>query len=45
MCLFMSMIYILIQIKFHININNDELLKDIWEHKHRKKKLFVIHSA
>jgi hypothetical protein len=33
MCLFMSMIVILIQIKFDIDINNDELLKTIWEHK------------
>jgi hypothetical protein len=39
------MIYILIQIKFHININNDELLKDIWEYKHREKKLFVTPNA
>jgi len=29
MCLFMSMKFILIQIKFDININNDELLKTI----------------
>jgi hypothetical protein len=27
MCLFMSMIFILIQIKFDIDINNDELLE------------------
>jgi hypothetical protein len=33
MCLFISMIFILIQIKFDININNDELLENIWEHK------------
>jgi hypothetical protein len=28
----MSMISILILIKFDIDINNDELLKTIWEH-------------
>jgi hypothetical protein len=33
MCLFMSIISILIQIKFDIDINNDELLKTIWKHK------------
>jgi hypothetical protein len=32
MCLFMSMIFILIEIKFDIDINNDELLIIIWEH-------------
>jgi hypothetical protein len=31
----MSMIFILIQIKFNIDINNDELLKTIWEHTKR----------
>jgi len=30
MCLFMSMLYN--KIKFEIDINNDELLKTIWEH-------------
>jgi hypothetical protein len=34
----MSMIFILIQIKFHIDINNDELLKTIWKHKGEKNK-------
>jgi len=36
----MSMIFILIQIEFDIDINNDELLKTIWIHKKRlgKKK-------
>jgi hypothetical protein len=29
MCLFMSVIFILIQIKFEININNDELFETI----------------
>ncbi len=31
-CLVMSMIFILIEIKFHIDINNDELLIIIREH-------------
>jgi hypothetical protein len=31
------MIFILIQIKFNIDINDDELLENIWEHKKRKK--------
>jgi hypothetical protein len=35
----MSMIFILIQIKFNIDINNDELLETIW--KHLKKKVIV----
>ncbi len=30
------MIFMLIQIRFDININNDELLKIIWEHKRKK---------
>jgi hypothetical protein len=44
MCLFISMIFTLIQIKFDININNDELLENIWEHK-GKKKLIVTGSV
>jgi hypothetical protein len=36
MCLFMSMIFILIEIKFDIDINNDELLITIWEINRRK---------
>jgi hypothetical protein len=36
-CFFMSMIFILIQIKLEIDINNDELLETI--QKHKKKKL------
>jgi hypothetical protein len=31
------MIFILIQTKFDIDINNDELLKTIWKHKKKKK--------
>jgi hypothetical protein len=37
MCFFMSIIFILIQIKFDIDINNDELKETIWEHKKREK--------
>jgi hypothetical protein len=37
MCIFMSTIFILIQSKFDIDINNDELLKTIWKHKTKKK--------
>jgi hypothetical protein len=32
MCFFMFMIFILIEIKFDIDINNDELLIIMWEH-------------
>jgi hypothetical protein len=32
MCIFMSMMFILIEITFDIDINNDELLIIIWEH-------------
>jgi hypothetical protein len=32
MCIFMFVIFILIEIKFDIHINNDELLIIIWEH-------------
>jgi len=34
----MFMLFILIQIKFDIDINNDELLKTIWKHKKIKIK-------
>jgi len=37
MCFFMSIIFILSQIKFDIDINNDELKETIWEHKKREK--------
>jgi hypothetical protein len=44
-CLFMCMSFILIQIKFDIDINNDELLKTIWKHKKKKSwSLMVVHS-
>jgi hypothetical protein len=39
------MIFILIQIKFDIDINNHDLLKIIWEHKKKKwmkKKLIIM---
>jgi hypothetical protein len=48
MCLFISMIVILIQIKFDIDINNDELLKTIWEYKKKEKKIkssLVVHNS
>jgi len=44
----MSMKFILIQIKFDIEINNDELLENIWKHYKknlRKKKLIIDGSA
>lgn len=42
MCLSICMIFILIQIKFNIDIKNDELLENMWEHKKRKKKKLTI---
>jgi hypothetical protein len=36
------MIFILIQSKFDIDINKDELLETIWEHKKKKKKKFIV---
>jgi len=36
----MCMSFILIQIKFDIDINNDELLKTVWKHKGEKKMIF-----
>jgi len=38
----MSMTFILIEIKFDIDINNNELLKTIWKHKGKKKKKKII---
>ncbi len=45
-CFFMSMIFILIQIKFEIDINNDELLENVQKHKKIKLSwsLLVMHS-
>jgi hypothetical protein len=42
---FMSMIFLLIQIKFDIDVNNDELLETIWEHEKKEKKLIFTCSV
>jgi hypothetical protein len=47
MCFFMSIIFILIQIKFDIDINNDELKEIIWEHKKREQQNWlslIVHT-
>jgi uncharacterized membrane protein len=36
MCLFISVKFLLIEIKFEVDINNDELLKTISKHKKKK---------
>jgi hypothetical protein len=36
------MIFILIQIKFDIGVNNGNQLETIWEHKNKKKKKLII---
>jgi hypothetical protein len=41
----MSMIFILVKIKFDMNINNNEPLKTIWKHKKKKKKLMVTNNV
>jgi hypothetical protein len=38
MCFFMFMIFVLIEIKFDIDINNDELLIIIWEHNKKENR-------
>jgi hypothetical protein len=38
MCLFMSVIFILIEIKFDVDIYNDELLIIIWEHNKKENR-------
>jgi hypothetical protein len=38
----MSMIFILIQIKFDIDINNDELLEILYGNMRREKNKFII---
>jgi hypothetical protein len=43
MCVFMSMIFILIEIKFDIDTNNDKLLIIIW--KHNKKENHHYNNA
>jgi hypothetical protein len=42
-CVIMSMKFIIIQIKFNIDTNNDRLLKIIW--KHKKKIKIVDHGC
>jgi hypothetical protein len=45
MCLFMSKIFILIQIKFDIHINNEKLLETMWKHKKKKSwSSLLVHS-
>ncbi len=41
----MSMMFMLNQIEFDIEINNDELFENIWEYKKKKKRLIVIGGA
>jgi len=36
--------FILFQTKFDTNINNDELLKAIWDHKKKKKRIVTINE-
>ncbi len=45
MCPFMSMIFLLIQIKFNNDRNNDELLKTLGKHKKERRKFDVIGSV
>jgi uncharacterized protein Veg len=42
MCIFMSMMFILIQIKFHIDINNGELLEIKYGNIRKEKKKLII---
>jgi hypothetical protein len=42
-CVIMSVKFIIIQIKFNIDVNNDRLLKIIW--KHKKKIKIVDHGC
>jgi hypothetical protein len=44
MCIFMSMLFILIKMKIDIDINNDELLTIIWEHCKTESLSLVVHS-
>jgi hypothetical protein len=39
------MIFTLIQIKLYIDINDDELLETIREHKKKEKKLIITHGV
>lgn len=45
MCPLMPMVFILIQIKFDIDTNNDELLETIPKHKKERKKLIITSSV
>ncbi len=45
MCPLMPMVFILIQIKFDIDTNNDELLETIPKHKKERKKLIITRSV
>jgi hypothetical protein len=41
----MPVVFILIQIKFDIDTNNDELLETISKHKNERKKLIITSSV
>jgi hypothetical protein len=45
MCVFISMIFILIITKFDVDINNDELFIVIQEHNKKKKSSLVVCST
>jgi hypothetical protein len=45
MCPLMPMVFILIQIKFDIDTNSDELLETIRKHKKERKKLIITSSV
>ncbi len=44
MCLFISMLFIIIKMQFDIDINNDELLTIIWEHCKKESLSLVVCS-
>jgi hypothetical protein len=41
----MSMIFLLIQIKFDIDVNNDELLETIWKHEKKRKYSMIFTNS
>jgi hypothetical protein len=45
MCPLIPVVFILIQIKFDIDTNNDELLETIPKHKKERKKLIITSSV
>jgi len=45
MCPLMPVVFILIQIKFDIDTNNDELLETISKHRNERKKLIITSSV